>query len=150
MSVLALPESHPGFLYGIPRGESALQVVVVLHRGVERSQVRFHGTAFLRIEWQARLDRVESRRGIGRVIGDTLRELGVDAAGAEPWARGLVGLGLATGEWWLERRTMTRAAVAGYLTAFVWQALSGIARSYGVALDSGPLRLVDDEEAGGG
>src|SRR6266446_1892741 len=32
MSVLALPESHPGFLYGIPRGESALQVVVVLHR----------------------------------------------------------------------------------------------------------------------
>jgi AcrR family transcriptional regulator len=87
---------------------------------------------------------------IGRVIGDTLRELGVDAAGAEPWAHGLVGLGLATGEWWLERRTMTRAAVAGYLTAFVWQALSGIARSYGVALDSSPLRLLDDEEAGGG
>ena len=29
------------------------------------------------------------------------RTLGVDAGGAEPWAYGVVGLGLSTGEWWL-------------------------------------------------
>jgi AcrR family transcriptional regulator len=69
-----------------------------------------------------------------RVLGDTLRELGVDAAGAEPWAHGLVGLGLATGEWWLERRTMSRPAVARYLTEFVWHAFEGISEEYGVPL----------------
>ncbi len=79
------------------------------------------------------------------VMGDTLRELGVDAAGAEPWAHGLVGLGLSTGEWWLSRRTMSRAAVSGYLSSFVWHAFEGISRGYGVALpDDGPLRLVGE------
>jgi AcrR family transcriptional regulator len=72
---------------------------------------------------------------MARVLGDTLRELGVDAAGAEPWAYGLVGLGLSTGEWWLTRRTMSRAAVRGYLAAFVWHAFEGLAREYGVDLD---------------
>ena len=40
-----------------------------------------------------------------------MRELGVDTGGAEPWAQALVGMGLSTGEWWLERQTMSRAAV---------------------------------------
>jgi AcrR family transcriptional regulator len=91
---------------------------------------------------------------MARVMGDTLRELGVDSAGAEPWAHGLVGLGLATGEWWLSRRTMSRAAVTDYLSAFVWSALEGIAHSYGVQVDGeGGLRLVDGsptEQAGPG
>jgi len=68
---------------------------------------------------------------IARVLGDGLRSLGVDAGGAEPWAHGLVGLGLTTGEWWLERRTMSRSAVSSYLTAFVWHAFEGIATEYG-------------------
>ncbi|HET8603628.1 MAG TPA: TetR/AcrR family transcriptional regulator [Marmoricola sp.] len=71
-----------------------------------------------------------------RLLGDTLRGLGVDAAGAEPWSQGLVGLGLATGEWWLRRRTMSRAAVADYLGSFVWHALEGIAADHGVTLDA--------------
>jgi AcrR family transcriptional regulator len=71
---------------------------------------------------------------MARVLGDGLRELGVDAAGAEPWAHGLVGLGLSTGEWWLTRRTMSRTAVRGYLAAFVWHAFEGLAREYGVDL----------------
>jgi AcrR family transcriptional regulator len=80
---------------------------------------------------------------IARVLGDQLRELGVDAGGAEPWAHGLVGLGLATGEWWLDRQTMSRAHVGAYLTGFVWHALEGIAAGYGVSLDPDqPLRLV--------
>lgn len=88
---------------------------------------------------------------MARVMGDTLRELGVDAAGAEPWAHGLVGLGLATGEWWLPRRTMSRAAVTDYLSQFVWHAFEGIARSHGVQVDQdGALRLVPPLSDGGG
>ena len=62
---------------------------------------------------------------LARVLGDALRDLDIDAAGAEPWAQSVVGLGLTTGEWWLERRTMSRAAVSRYLAAFVWHALEG-------------------------
>ncbi|HET7385202.1 MAG TPA: TetR/AcrR family transcriptional regulator [Nocardioidaceae bacterium] len=71
---------------------------------------------------------------LARLFGDILRELGADAAGAEPWAHGLVGLGLATGEWWLTRQTMSRAAVTDYLAAFCWHAIAGIAEEYGVDL----------------
>ncbi len=82
---------------------------------------------------------------IARVMGDALRSLGVDTGGAEPWAHGLVGLGLSTGEWWLTRRTMSRSAVSAYLSSFVWHALEGISRSYGVRIDpvDGELRLVE-------
>lgn len=73
---------------------------------------------------------------IARILGDTMRQLGVDAGGAEPWAQGIVGLGLSTGEWWLERRTMTRAAVGSYLTAFIWHAFEGTATELGVPLSS--------------
>jgi AcrR family transcriptional regulator len=69
---------------------------------------------------------------IARLVGDNLRRAGVDAAGAEPWAEGVVGLCLSVGEWWLTRQTMTRAAVARYLTEFVWHAYDGISQEYGV------------------
>ncbi|RLV49800.1 TetR/AcrR family transcriptional regulator [Nocardioides mangrovicus] len=72
---------------------------------------------------------------IARTLGDALRDLGVDAGGAEPWAHGLVGLGLSVGTWWLERRTMSKKAVTTYLTGFVWHAFEGIAADYGVGLD---------------
>jgi len=71
-----------------------------------------------------------------RVLGEMMRELGLDTGGAEPWAQGLVGLGLATGEWWLERRTMTRAAIGAYLTSFIWHAIEGTAAELGVPLSS--------------
>ena len=80
---------------------------------------------------------------LARTLGDVLRDLGVDAGGAEPWAYGLVGLGLSTGEWWLRRKTMSRAAVSRHLSQFVWHAFEGIAREHGVRVDStGRLRLV--------
>ena len=85
---------------------------------------------------------------LARVMGDALRELGVDAGGAEPWAHGLVGLGLSTGEWWLTRKTMTRSAVSNYLSAFVWHAFAGITASYGVAID-GELRLLPEPDHDG-
>lgn len=82
---------------------------------------------------------------LARVMGDALRALDVDAGGAEPWAHGLVGLGLSTGEWWLTRRTMSRSAVSEYLTAFIWHALAGITGSYGLDVPGeAPLHLVHD------
>ncbi|MGN6252840.1 MAG: TetR/AcrR family transcriptional regulator [Marmoricola sp.] len=69
-----------------------------------------------------------------RSLVEVFRRLGVDAAGAEPWAHGVVGLGLAQGEWWLRRRTMTRHDAAAYLASFIWHAFDGIAREHGVDL----------------
>ena len=84
---------------------------------------------------------------LARTLNDGLTELGIDSGGAEPWAQGLVGLGLSTGEWWLRRRTMSRAAVSRHLSQFVWHAFEGIAREHGVRIDTeGRLRLVAGEE----
>ena len=86
---------------------------------------------------------------IARVMGDALRSLDLDAGGAVPWAHGVVGLGLSVGEWWLTTRTMTREAVSGYLSAFLWNALAGISGDYGVPLASArPLRVVADQQEG--
>ncbi|WP_235737822.1 TetR/AcrR family transcriptional regulator [Nocardioides alcanivorans] len=70
-----------------------------------------------------------------RFIGDGMRALGLDAGGAEPWAHGLVGFGLSTGEWWLTRETMSRAAVGTYLTDFIWHGFAGIAAEHGIDLE---------------
>lgn len=83
---------------------------------------------------------------LAKLIGDTLRHLGVDAAGAEPWAHGVVGMGLAVGEWWLRRDIMSRQAASDYLAAFLWNAFSGFVADHGVGLDgAGQLRLVEAE-----
>ncbi|KRB79599.1 hypothetical protein ASE01_22985 [Nocardioides sp. Root190] len=71
---------------------------------------------------------------LARLLGDALRQLGGDAGAAEPWAHAVVGLGSSVGQWWLERRTMSRAAAAGYLGDFIWHALSGAAAEHGVQL----------------
>jgi AcrR family transcriptional regulator len=79
---------------------------------------------------------------IARTFGDMLRRLGVDAAGAEPWAHGMVGFGMTSGEWWLRRRTMSKSAMGTYLSDFIWYAFHGIAKSYGVDVDEqGQLHL---------
>jgi len=81
---------------------------------------------------------------LAKLMGDTLRRLGVDAAAAEPWAHGVIGMGLAVGEWWLRRDIMSREATAEYLAAFLWNAFSGFVADHGVELDgAGRLRLVE-------
>ncbi len=78
-----------------------------------------------------------------KLMGDTLRRLGVDAAGAEPWAHGLIGMGLAVGEWWLRRDIMSQEATASYLASFIWHAFSGFAADNGVSIDgTGEIRLL--------
>jgi AcrR family transcriptional regulator len=80
---------------------------------------------------------------IAKLMGDTLRRLGVDSAGAEPWAHGLIGMGLSVGEWFLRRDIMSREATASYLASFIWHAFSGFAADNGVSLDTpGELRLI--------
>lgn len=61
-----------------------------------------------------------------RVIGDTLRGLGLDSGCAEPWGHGLVGLVQATGDWWLEHRSMSRASLTEYLTTLIWSGFAGV------------------------
>ncbi len=45
---------------------------------------------------------------------------------------------------------MSRGAVRGYLSAFVWHAFEGVAREHGLDLDGGPtpIRLLDDGRSG--
>jgi len=70
-----------------------------------------------------------------KLMGDTLRRLNVDAGGAEPWAHGVIGMGLAVGEWYVRRDILSRQATAEYLASFIWHAFSGFAADNGVAVD---------------
>ncbi len=58
-------------------------------------------------------------------FGDLLRAAGGDSGAAEPWGYGLVGLVRTTGEWWMERRTMSRAALAHHLSTLIWSGVVG-------------------------
>ncbi|MGH3738036.1 MAG: TetR/AcrR family transcriptional regulator [Micromonosporaceae bacterium] len=79
---------------------------------------------------------------LARLLGDYLRTLNLDSGPAEPWAYGLVGMVQSTGEWWLERRSMSRASVVEYLTQLIWSAIDGITRQHGITLDpTQPLDL---------
>ena len=72
-----------------------------------------------------------------RVIGDYLRIFGLDSGGAEPWAYGITGLVQSTGEWWLQRRPMSREHVVEYVTQLLWAAFSGMLRAAGIEADPG-------------
>ncbi|MGH3647892.1 MAG: hypothetical protein ACRDTM_12050, partial [Micromonosporaceae bacterium] len=78
---------------------------------------------------------------LARLLGDYMRSLNLDSGAAEPWAYGLVGMVQSTGEWWLERRSMSRASVVEYLTQLIWSAIDGITRQHGVVID--PNRPLD-------
>jgi AcrR family transcriptional regulator len=69
------------------------------------------------------------------VYGDCLRGFGLDSGAAEPWAFGITGLVQSTGEWWLDRRSMSRAHVTDYVSQLVWWALTGVLREAGIAAD---------------
>lgn len=69
------------------------------------------------------------------VIGDYLREFGLDSGAAEPWAYGVTGLVQSTGEWWLQRRSMSRVHVVEYTTRLVWAAFAGVLRDQGIVID---------------
>ncbi len=79
---------------------------------------------------------------ISRRLGDQMREVGFDSGAAEPWGFGLVGLVRAAGEWWLDRQSMSRQALADYLTDLIWTGLAG-----GYAQAGSQIAPVADSEA---
>jgi AcrR family transcriptional regulator len=89
------------------------------------------------------------------VLGDHLRAYGLDSGGAEPWAYGMTGLVQSTGEWWLQRRSMSRATVVEYVTQIIWAAISGTLREVGIVVNPDepfpgtrpPLRAVPPPDA---
>jgi AcrR family transcriptional regulator len=72
---------------------------------------------------------------LSRLLGDYLRAFDMDSGAAEPWGHGIVGLVQNVGEWWLERRTMSRDAVVEYLTQLIWAAIDGVLRQHGIVID---------------
>jgi AcrR family transcriptional regulator len=72
----------------------------------------------------------DAREQIARMLtalfGERMRGLGLDSGGAEAWAQGLVGMVQSAGDWWLERRTMSRGALTDYLTTLIWGGVSGV------------------------
>jgi AcrR family transcriptional regulator len=67
------------------------------------------------------------------VIGEFMRQAGMDSGAAELWGFGIVGLARAAADRWLEQRTMSRAAVVRHLTDLVWPGLSGSAWGHAMA-----------------
>ncbi|WP_204450576.1 TetR/AcrR family transcriptional regulator [Actinokineospora baliensis] len=72
---------------------------------------------------------------LASLLGDYMRAYQIDSGGAEVWGHGIVGMVQNVGEWWLERRTMSRDAVVEYLTMTIWAAIDGTMRGYGVTID---------------
>jgi len=92
------------------------------------------------------------------VLGDHLRAYNLDSGGAEPWAYGMTGLVQSTGEWWLQRRSMSRATVVEYVTQIIWAAIAGMLREVGIVVNPDepfpetrpPLHTVARADAGAG
>lgn len=62
-----------------------------------------------------------------QVVGDLLRQAGADAAAAEPWGFGLVGMVRAAADRWLEHPSMSREAMVDYLADLVVPGLAAAA-----------------------
>jgi len=62
---------------------------------------------------------------VALAIGEQLRAAGRDSGGAEVIARGVVSFVYAAGDWWVDRRTMSRAQLVSYLTDFLSNGFTG-------------------------
>ena len=83
---------------------------------------------------------------ISRRLGDQMRKVGFDSGAAEPWGFGVVGLVRSAGEWWLDRQSMSRQALGGYLTDLIWRGFEGGYASIGMEADS-PAKVRADATA---
>jgi AcrR family transcriptional regulator len=87
---------------------------------------------------------------VARVLGDRLRQAGVDSGGAEPWAHGIVGMVQAAADWWIDRRSMSRAALVAYLTTMISTGIEGLFGDAVAPVEpnaGSTLRLVDGPRA---
>jgi AcrR family transcriptional regulator len=72
---------------------------------------------------------------LSAVFGDYLRAYGLDSGAAEPWGYGITGLVQSTGEWWMSRRSMSRANVVEYVTRLIWAAITGLLGEWGIVVE---------------
>jgi AcrR family transcriptional regulator len=64
---------------------------------------------------------------LARIIGDTLREVGLDTGPALPWAYGVVGYVQTAGDWWVRhQQPISRPALSDYLTTLLWGGIAAI------------------------
>jgi AcrR family transcriptional regulator len=65
--------------------------------------------------------------GLARILGDRLRDVGLDTGPALPWAYGLVGYVQTAGDWWLRhQQPISRPALSDYLTTLLWGGITTI------------------------
>jgi AcrR family transcriptional regulator len=64
-------------------------------------------------------------RRVTQVLDGQLAILGRDTGPAEPWAYGIVGMIHLAGDWWVDRRTMSRTRLVDELTNLLWSGLDG-------------------------
>lgn len=69
------------------------------------------------------LDQISNN--VAFVIGEQLRAAGRDSGGAEAIAHGVVAFVYAAGDWWVDRRTMSRAQLVTYLADFLTHGFNG-------------------------
>ncbi|MDQ4118259.1 MAG: TetR/AcrR family transcriptional regulator [Actinomycetota bacterium] len=81
---------------------------------------------------------------LATIFGEHLRAAGRDSGGAEAWAYGLIGMVQSAGDWWLDRRTMSREALTNYLTSLIWGGIAGVTGLDATAAGADVLRLVPD------
>lgn len=74
---------------------------------------------------------------VARSMGEGLRAAGLDSGGAEAWGHGVVGFVQQAGDWWIERRSMSRADLTSYLVALLWGGLFELHREAGLDLATG-------------
>jgi AcrR family transcriptional regulator len=96
--------------------------------------------------------REQIARLLAQLIGGKLRLAGRDSGGAEAWAYGLVGMVQSAGDWWLERRTMSREDLTRYLTALIWDGAAGVLGEAAAetGADTAPVLCIVPKEAGDG
>src|SRR5437763_2279579 len=61
---------------------------------------------------------------IGLVLGERLRQLGLDSGPAEVWGHAIVGTVSASVDWWVDRRVLPRRRLVQYLTDLLWKGMS--------------------------
>jgi AcrR family transcriptional regulator len=72
-------------------------------------------------------------------LGEQLRSIGLDPAGARPWGVAVVGFIRAASLWWLDSpETMNRAQLTEYLAALLWGGGAGIFQMAGREVDARP------------
>jgi AcrR family transcriptional regulator len=76
---------------------------------------------------------------ITQAIGEGLRERGLDSGVAEPWAYAIVGAVHMAGDWWLERKTVSRDRLGEYLTQLVWDGMENFRERVPEKTTSEPL-----------